>query len=228
MAALPDETKADPVKLKTALDQVQKNIQDSIKDINPEDALVMFDTVTPNMIKGEGEKSDYVPLVETLSGLLATSLKSSPSMLGLRIEGSQSLSNTESLVFLKIANAVRRPTQTNMSRILTLACRLFGADVNVRFTFDPINLRPTSELEAFETMRQARVMTLLSEGFYTDEEAAWDLGTGPRAPGAPPLAGTGFMRGQAKIEATDASPNDDPQGAALQSKSPKKAGGKSQ
>jgi hypothetical protein len=228
MAALPDDIKADREKLQKALDAVKLSIEQSISDINPEDALVMYDTVQPSLLKGEGEKSDYVPLIETLSGMLATSLKSNPSMLGLRLQGSQSLSNTESLVFLKIANAARRPVQTNLSRILTLACRLFGADVYVRFAFEPINLRPSLELEAFKTMRQQRVFELLSEGFMTDDEAAWELNTGPRAPGAPPLSGTGFARGGQKINANNASPNDDPQGRALQSDSPKKAGGASQ
>lgn len=228
MAALPEDIKADKDKLQSALDAVKTNIETALKDINPEDALVMYDTVTPDMLKGNGEKSDYVPLIETLSGLLATSLKSNPSMLGLRMQGSQSLSNTESLVFLKIANAARRPVETNMSRILTLAARLYGADVYVKFKFDPINLRPELELEAFKTMHQARILELLSEGFVTDDEAAWDLGTGPRAPGAPPLAGSGFRRGSKGIDANSASPNDDPQGRALQSNEPKKAGGASQ
>lgn len=228
MAALPPEIKADKEKLQQALDAVKSKIEENLKGINPEDALVIYDTVTPDMLKAQGEKSDYVPLIETLSGLLATSLKSNPSMLGLRMQGSQSLSNTESLVFLKIANAARRPVETNLSRILTLAARLYGADVYIKFRFDPINLRPDLELEAFKTMRQARTLELLSEGFLTDDEAAWDLGTGPRAPGAPPLAGTGFRRGNGGINANDASPNADPQGRALQSDEPKKAGGASQ
>ena len=228
MAALPPEIKADKDKLQQALDAVKSKIEENLKGINPEDALVIYDTVTPDMLKAQGEKSDYVPLIETLSGLLATSLKSNPSMLGLRMQGSQSLSNTESLVFLKIANAARRPVETNLSRILTLAARLYGADVYIKFRFDPINLRPDLELEAFKTMRQARTLELLSEGFLTDDEAAWDLGTGPRAPGAPPLAGTGFRRSSGGINANDASPNADPQGRALQSNEPKKAGGASQ
>jgi hypothetical protein len=228
MAALPADIKADKTKLQNALDAVKTKIEENLKGMNPEDALVIYDTVTPDMLKAQGEKSDYVPLIETLSGLLATSLKSNPSMLGLRMQGSQSLSNTESLVFLKIANAARRPVETNLSRILTLAARLYGADVYIKFRFDPINLRPDLELEAFKTMRQARTLELLSEGFLTDDEAAWDLGTGPRAPGAPPLAGTGFRRGSGGINANDASPNADPQGRALQSDEPKKAGGASQ
>lgn len=228
MAALPEEIKADAAKLQSALDQVKQRIISELAGINPEDAIVAYDTVETTLLKGEGEKSDYVPLIETLSGQLATSLKTSPSILGLRIEGSQSLSNTESLLFLKGAKAVRRPCETNISRILTLCARLFGSDVYVKFRFNPIDLRPELELEAFHTMRQQRILGMLSEGFLTDEEAAWQLGTGPRAPGAPKLSGTGFLRGNSGIDATKASPNDDPQGKAMQPKTPDKAGGKSQ
>ena len=127
-----------------------------------------------------------------------------------------------------MARGIQRPVEEVMSRILTLAVRMYGVDTYVRFAFSPINLRPEDELEAFKTMHQARILEQLSEGFLTDEEAAQALGTGPRAPGAPPLSGTGFMRGNSGIDATKASPNSDPQGRALQSGSPQKAGGKSQ
>lgn len=227
-AAAPDEVKSDPAKMQAWMEAVMQQVTEALRGLNPEDALVFYDSAEVDLIKGEGEKADYVPLLNAISGQLATSLKTSPSILGLRLSGSQSLSNTESLVFLKVANGIRRPVEEVMSRLLTLATRLYGVDVYVRFAFDSINLRPDDELEAFRTMRQQRVLTLLSEGFHTDEEAAQLLGTGPRAPGAPPLSGTGFMRGSGGIDANDASPNDDPQGRALQPSTPSKAGGKSQ
>ena len=226
-AAASDETKNDPKKLKAYFDTVKSDVVTETNNLTPEDILVFYDTVKAELLKAEGEKADYVSLLNAKSGHLATALKSSPSILGLRINGSQSLSNTESLVFLKVANGIRAPVQENMSRILTLACRLYGSDVYVKFRFDPINLRPEDELEAFKTMREARILTQLSEGFLTDEEAAHALGTGPRAPGAPPLSGTGFMRGSPRIDATKASPNDDPQGRALQPDTPKNSGGDS-
>lgn len=225
----PGEVKEDPEKLKGWLDSVQQGVIDALADLNPEDALVFFDSAEADLMKGEGEKADYVPLLNALSGQHATSLKTSPSILGLRLSGSQSLSNTESLVFLKVARGIQKPVEEVLSRALTLATRLYGVDVYVKFRFEPINLRPEDELEAFKTMRQERVMKLLSEGFLTDEEAAQELGTGPRAPGAPPLSGTGFMRSSTGgINAEDASPNADPQGRALQPDTPTNGGGDSQ
>ncbi len=227
-AAAPEEAKSDPAKMQQYMEAVQTQITEALKGLNPEDALVAFDSAVVSLLKGEGEKADYVPLVNTMSGQHATSLKTSPSILGLRLSGSQSLSNTESLVFLKVARGIQRPVEEVMSRALTLGTRLYGSDVYVEFRFDGINLRPEDEMEAFKTMRQDRILTQLSEGFLTDEEAAQLMGTGPRAPGAPPLSGTGFMRGGGKIDAKDASPNTDPQGRALQPNTPSKAGGASQ
>ena len=79
-----------------------------------------------------------------------------------------------------------------LSQTLTLAVRLLGYDVTVRFAYDRIDLRPDSELEAFKAMRQSRVLELLSLGSLTDEEASLMLtGRLPLA-GAPKLSGTGF------------------------------------
>jgi hypothetical protein len=158
--------------------------------------------------------------------MLATSLKTHPSILGLRLAGSQSLSNTESLIYLKIARSVQMPIEHLMSRAMTLAIRLYGADAYVRFKFNTIDLRPESELEAFKIMRQDRILEQLSLGFITDEEAAEELGTGPRAPGAPVLSGTMFH--QMSTNASNASPNADPMGNALQPNTPSKGGGASQ
>jgi len=228
VAAAPDDVKGDPEKLQVWLEQIRSTVEDEVKNLAPEDSIVSYDSCKVDLVKAEGEKADYVPLMNALSGQLATSLKISPSILGLRINGSQSLSNTESLVFLKVARGIQRPVEENLSRLMTLAVRLFGSDVYVRFRFAPINLRPEDELEAFKTMKQARILTLLSEGFISDSQAADMLGTGPRPEGAPPLSGTFFMRGQKGIDVDKVSPNSDPQGRALQSDQPNKAGGESQ
>lgn len=227
-AAAPPEVQQNPKKMLKWLEDNRTLVEDQLSSINPEDALVFYDSLEIELMKAEGEKADYVPLLNAISGNLATSLKSSPSVLGLRINGSQSLSNTESLVFLKIARSIQKPVEDFMSRLLTLACRLYGADVYIHFRFDAINLRPEDELAAFKTMHTDHILKLLSYGFVTDDQAAVMLGTGERSPDAPELSGTMFMDGNNGMDASKASPNADPQGRALQPDTPSKAGGKSQ
>lgn len=227
IASAPAETQADPVLLQSFLETTREAVTSVLRGLSPEDALVMYDTAAAEMLKSEGEKSDYVPLLQNISGAMATSLKASPSILGVRAAGSQSLSNTESLIFLKVARSIQKPVETNLSRAFTLAVRLFGVDAYVEFRFDPINLRPDNELEAFYSMRQTRILTELSLGLLTDDEAALQLGYWSRPEGAPELSGTMFMTPK-PIDASKASPNDDPQGAALQPDTPSNSGGASQ
>jgi hypothetical protein len=231
-AAAPAEVQSDPDKLVNFMEQTRADVTTVIEALEPEDALVTYDTAEVDSISAEGEKMDYKELLAALSGMLATSLKTHPSILGLRLAGSQSLSNTESLVYLKIARAIQRPVEQVMSRALTLAVRLYGADVYVKFRFDPIDLRPESELEAFRVLRQSRVLELLSLGFLTDQEAAEELGTGPRGPNAPELSGTMFKEksgtGFQNSSDPEPTPNDDPMGRSLQPDTPSKAGGESQ
>ena len=226
-AAAPKDVVNDDQKLKGWMETVRTDVEDVVKAMEPEDALVVYDSVDADLLSAENVKADYTDLVTAISGMLATSLKSHPSILGLRIGGSQSLSNTESLIFLKAAAAIQRPIEDVMSRALTLAARLWGADIYVQFRFKPINIRPEDELEAFKTMSQARVLEQLSLGFISDDEAATLLGTGERPAGAPQLSGTRFYENSSKNRAEEASPNADPQGRALQSDQPTNGGGKS-
>ena len=228
-AAAAPEIQNDPKKLLEWMERHRVEVEDVLKNLDPDDAIVTYDVVETELLKADGEKSDYVPLMNAISGNLATSLKASPSILGLRINGSQSLSNTESLVYLKVAKSIQKPVADVMSRLLTLGCRLYGHDVYVQFEFDPINLRPEDELEAFRTMRMDNLLKLLSYGFISDEQFAVELGTGERPAGAPNLSGTLFLDAAAgTVNASSVSPNSDPQGRALQPDTPSKAGGKSQ
>lgn len=226
-AAAPAEARTDETKMQTYMESVRDAVQTLLQQIEPEDALVAYDSVKVENLKAEGEKADYTELMNTISGQAAVSLKSHPSILGMRMAGSQSLSNTESLIFLKIARAIQVPVESVMSRALTLATRLFGSDVYVKFRFNPINLRPDDELEAFKTMREDRILRRLSLGLISDERAAEELHIGELPPGYEPLSGTHFMDKTAAQD-KEPSPNSDPQGRALQSPTPKRAGGRSQ
>ncbi len=193
-AAAPRDVLNDTVKFQAFCESVRSGVEETLKDVAPEDALVMFDLATFKIESSNyGKKVDYTPLLNSISGMYATSMKTPPTVLGMRMDsGSQALGNVETLIFLKAAAAIEKPVETQISRILTMGCRLHGANVTVKFKYDPVNIRPVIETEAFTTMYQTRILELLSLGFLTDEEAALYLKTGPRAPDAPKLSGTLF------------------------------------
>ena len=221
-------TRADPKKMATYMSSVRKEIEDVVSALEPEETLVTYDTARVEHTQTLGEKSDYKTLMDAISGITATALKTHPSILGLRLSGSQGLSNTESLVYLKIVRALQKPVEAVWSRALTLACRLYGAQIFAKYQFRPINLRPEDELSAYRTMEQQRVLERLSLGFITMEEAAYELDCDPLPQGFTDLSGTMFTLGGADALADQTSPNTGAQERVLSPKTPPKAGGKSQ
>ncbi len=187
------EVRNDPAKLSAYLEEVRTVHQTVLADLAPEDAIVAYDLAEITALKVTGEKAEIGDLMSQLSGLVATALKSNPSMLGLRVGGSQNTSSTEAMLATKTAKLFQGPVQEVMGKALTLACRLYGVDVYTEFSFLDIDLRPVAELEAHMAIKQNRVLELLSLHRVNDDEAQAMLGLGSLPPQAEQLAGTGFQ-----------------------------------
>lgn len=235
-ASAADPVRRDPKKLRAYMEDVQTAVQTQINAMTPEEALILFDTADADVMNsGMGSKMDYTPLLNVVVGQYATGMKTPPSILGLRLEsGSQALGNIETLMFLKTAKALHTPAETVLNRALTLACRLYGADVYVEGKFDPIDLRPELELQAFRAVQRSNIKDDLSDGFISDDEAANLLGCFPRPAGAPKLSGTMYRnKGSASTDSDPAdmtNPGDTAAGRTLQPPKnvPRKGGGRSQ
>jgi len=224
-AAADDKTRNDPVKMGQLFDLVIAEVTEALAGLEPEDAVVTYDSVTYTVEDTGGNKADYSSMLTTLGNMLGASLKTPASVSGLRASGGQGLSNAETLIYLQAVQGTRPPVEEVMSRALTLACRLQGIDGYVAFEFNPINLRPEIELEAYLGTRQKRVLELLSWGVINEAHACWELGMRPQGLAAL-LAGTRFY---AK-DASDATATDrtSSTGAALTPDTPAQTGGKDQ
>lgn len=187
----------DPVKLQAYRQSVEDAIAKVVNGLAPEDALVHFDFLVFTYIDGatNAPQDVFKGIQELINAKVSTGAKVMPSILG-HGAGSQNIASSETLLALKTADGlIRRKLNELYSKAFTLAVRLFGLDVAVTFEYNPIELRPTSELEAFFAQRQSRILEQLSFGFITDEEAAIDL-TGALPPaGMPKLSGTMFSQG---------------------------------
>lgn len=225
-ALAPRDVRSDPNKLQKFLNDIRAEVESQLSNITPEQAIVSYDTAKTDVLEsGMGTRLDYTPLLNVIAGQYATSMKTPPAVLGLRLEGgSQQMGSVETLIFLKAAKTLHTPLETVMSRALTLAARLYGADVYVWFRMNDLDLRPELELEAFKTMRDARLRRHLSMGLLTDDEYAIEVGHFPRPVGAPNLSGTMFDQSGAGIST---SPGDTPMGRDLQpdKDAPRQAGG---
>ena len=196
-AAMPQELMGDNEEAQKWVDSVISSVASRLNQLKPEDALVLLDTMTLEYLGGGNSdlSSEYSTLTVIFDAKVATGTKTLPAILG-HGSGSQNIASTETMLFMKNAEgAVQFKLNEIFSRALTLAVRLFALDVVVEFAFDRIDLRPETELEAFKSMRQSRVLELLSLGLLSDEAAALEL-TGQLPPdGAPKLSGTMFKGG---------------------------------
>jgi hypothetical protein len=193
---VPLEAQHDPEKMTSYMNTFISDVESRLNGLEPEDALVFFDTIGVQLMDSGNTSLDaeYKALQGIIDAKVATGARAMPSILG-HGSGSQNVASSETLLFMKNAKgAVQQKLNEIYSRSLTLAVRLFGYDVYVDFRYADIDLRPESELEAFRSMHQERVLELLSLGFLSDDEAALDL-TGSLTPaGFTPLSGTGFKQ----------------------------------
>lgn len=192
------EISNDPAKLAEFYHTLIGNITTQLSGLQPEDALVSFDSVTYSLLgttgSANGSLADTLQTVlKILESKLAAGAKTMPAVLGR--DGSGSAATTATMLFLKNADIIRRKLNLLYSRAFTQAVRLLGNDCYVEFKYAPLDLRPEAELEAYAAMKQSRILELLSLGLITDEQACIELtGNLPRD-GHVPLAGTMFKSG---------------------------------
>lgn len=225
-AAAPAEYRADPAKMAAYFDQVRAQVEQTLSGMEPEDALVGYDSVEYEVKDTGGSKSDYSQLLTTLGNLMGAALKTPASVSGLRANGGQGLSNAETLIYLRVIESCRPPVEEVLSRALTLAVRLLGIDGYVNFKFMPINLRPEEELEAYKGTKQKRILERLSLGLINDADACWELGLRPQGLQGL-LAGTGFYNKQ-KSTGNEEGERESSTGRALNPGTPSKSGGDDQ
>lgn len=192
--SMPLEAQQDQDKADAYLNSVLEQIQSDINGLEPEEALIVFDHIGIKVTDhgNTNLSGEYKIVQDFIDAKMSTGAKALPTVLG-HANSTANVASAEVLLFMKyVEGAVWGKLNEMLSKMLTLAVRLFGLDVSVTFTYNPIDLRPDSELEAFKAMKQSRVLELLSLGLLSDEEAAILL-TGHLPPkGYVNKAGTGF------------------------------------
>ena len=187
----PPDILADPDKYTAYKESLISGVEQAVNSANPEDALVVFDSIKFSYVDGGKDPSTVIERMQkVLNGKLVAGAKALPVMLG--HGASSNASSAEALLYIKQANMIRVKLNEIYSRALTLAVRLMGQDCYVEFKYAELDMKPTSELEAFKSMKQSRILELLSLGFITDEEASIQLTGNLPSAGHVPLQGTMF------------------------------------
>lgn len=191
---IPASIRADEQKLQEYMANVVAEIQNQVNGLEPDDALVVFDTLGIE-VKDHGNtnlSNEYTAIQSMADAKLAAGAKALPTVLG-QANSTANAASAETLLFMKyVEGSITLKLNEMFSKMLTLAVRLLGYDVFVEFAFAPIDLKPESELEAFYAMKQSRVLEQLSLGLITDDEACIQLTGHLPPPGYVVKMGTGF------------------------------------
>lgn len=196
---IPPEYLHDPDKLSTHMNGVIANLQSMIDGLEPEDALVVFDTIGIEVVDhgNTNLSNEYTVLQGLADAKLRSGAKAMPTVVG-QASGTSNVASSEVLMFMKfVEGTVWSKLNEMLSKMFTLAVRLLGHDVFVEFSWADIDLRPKSELESFAALKQSRVLELLSLGLLGDEEASIMLTGHLPPPGFKPLSGTLFFQQKA-------------------------------
>lgn len=199
----PVSVQTDETAMANWLNSQKAQIASGLSQLNPEDAAVFFDSMNIDILEAKANASvDFRPLKEVIDQRIITGLKSLPTILGRQFGSSQTLSGVESLLYAKSISSLQQVVTDPLSRALTLALRLEGFLGYVVLKYKPVTLKPDHELEAFYSLKQSRVLELLSLGFYTDEEAAEELTGSSTLPDKyTPLSGTKFYEKKGTVDA---------------------------
>jgi len=211
----PAEVRMDPIKLTAWLTKQKQAISDGLSKLNPEDAIVIFDSIEIDYLSTQGSMTvDFRPILQILDAQLTSALKVLPSILGKATDGgSQNIASVESMTFVNTITFFQERCDKILSQAYTLSARLLGMKGYIVVKHAPINLRPELELEPQKLARQNRILQLQSFGLITDSEAALQLNIMhlPKEE----LSGTQFLTGGPTTDTENISPNADPLGRSI-------------
>lgn len=193
-----------------------REVANSLTNLPPESAYVHFDSVETKMMNegGPGKSLDTTAIIATLNAQNQAALKTMATIIG-RGESGVNTASVEARIFSMSAQDLNRPIADLYSEALTLAMRLQGFSGYIVCEFDPVELRPATELEPQMVMRQSRLLENLSLGLITDEEYHIQMFNRLPPSGSPTLSGTGFNGRGNTIDVSKTSPNSDPLGRSL-------------
>ena len=212
----PVDAQADENIMNTWMQARLQEISTAVATLSVDQAFVHSDAVEPAMMneKSAGVALDIKPMIDMFNDQNQAALKTMATIIGRGDKGVNTAS-VESRIFSMHSDALNAPIAHFMSEMLTLALRLNGSQSRVEFGFDKVELRPDLELEPQRTMKQNRLLMLLSDGIISDDYFHIEMFGRPRPAETPELSGTGFMKPVPAAEgALDGTTTADPSGDA--------------
>jgi hypothetical protein len=173
----PPTFKNDAKKLAQWLNQRKQDIEKEYKNMQPEDAIIHFDSVKTNFMETQRGMGTYDAraLIEVIDAQVIASLKTLSTLMGRYRGRTETYASAEVQLYIKGVEAIQRLTGQLMSRILTFCLNMFGYQGYVIFEYLPIELRSKTELAQWNAVRIRNELILVALGMESFEEACIEL-----------------------------------------------------
>jgi hypothetical protein len=185
---MPAQYKNDPNAQRKWLNDRLGDIQTQFSSLNPDDALIGWDSVKYEYLKGSGTGPmiDVKKLIDVIDTQLATSLKTLLTLLSRHQGSTETYSSVDTQLYIKTVESARSITKRFWERALSMAARVNGVQTIVAAEYEPIDLRTENELETDRQLRIDNLIIAEESKYITPEEAATEsrkaLGLDPKIP----------------------------------------------
>ncbi len=199
MKSAPSEITSDPKKKASWVSTQIQSLTAQLSDLQPEQAFVHTNAMQAKILndKNPGMGINVDSIISALNAQNQAALRTMSTILG-RGESGVNTASVEARLFTMTAEEINEPVGELWSQMLTMSIRMLGhEEITVHCSFTPAEMRPSLELEAQLSMRQARLLADLSEGLITDDEYHLKMYSRIRPDTAPELSGTKFYNAPA-------------------------------
>ena len=168
---LPESVKQDPDKYKEATDNYLRQVQDTLRNLKPDDYLIGWDTLKMGLL-GEGS-STTIKVDATLKVIeqsMAAALKTLSTILGRGENTSKESYSAEMKLYSRGIESVQKVVEAILERALTQALNLEGIQGWVDVKFKTVDLRSDYQIIAEIQTFQDVLYAARDEGDISDEE----------------------------------------------------------
>lgn len=173
MKNTPLQYKADPNKQKAWLAERQVELTKDFSSLNPDDALIHWDSTKVEYLKGtSGPMIDVKKLIDIIDTQLATSLKTLLTLLSRHQGSTETYSSVDVQLYIKTVESARSVTRRFWERAFSMCARIRGVQTEVEAEYASIDLRTEQEQESDKRSRITNIISAEGEYYITGQEAA--------------------------------------------------------
>ncbi|QOH62422.1 hypothetical protein [Paenibacillus polymyxa] len=185
---MPNNLKSNPDGQQKWLKERMDEMLNHFNSLNPDDALVHWDSVKVEYLKGgnSGPMIDIKKLIDIIDTQMATSLKTLLTILSRHQGSTETYSSIDTQIYIKNVESARSVTKRFWQRAFSLSARVKGTQTKVEADYLPIDLRSENEIERDRRSKIDNYIIAEKNFYITPLEAAeeirWTLGINAKIP----------------------------------------------